>query len=192
MSTNKRPITTAQKYRMAKVEVEEIGQAIARYDRERQKLATWADPEDKRLLANQQNADSRDALLDRVVPDRRCPGCKQIVLARRSWIVKDGQCVCRSCWASGNIGEGAGGKMVGTIARGEPVVTYAINGTMLVKARRLTRLSINRFAELCEWRAAYQFRLERNEISSIPLEKLKTILKILKKFNVETDDKHGT
>lgn len=189
----KKSMTIVQKYRMAQLEMEDVSIANARYDKERKELASWADPEDKRLLANQQNAKKRDDLLNRVVPSKECPGCGKIILSRRSWVVKDGQCVCRSCWSSGNVGEGAGGKMTMPIVKGEPTttVTYPISGLAIEKARRLARLSINRFADLCEWRAAYQLRLERGDIRSISLEKLRMILKILNKFGVETIDKHG-
>lgn len=49
---------------------------------------------------SERRAESREATLRRLVPDRRCPGCGRTVLASRSWVVSDdrGSATCRSCW----------------------------------------------------------------------------------------------
>ena len=43
----------------------------------------------------QRRAEARAKLLP---TDRRCPECQQIVVNSRSWVVKDGVVICRSCY----------------------------------------------------------------------------------------------
>ncbi len=48
-------------------------------------------------LREKRAADRRE-LLDRLVPDRVCPACREIVVESRRWVVYLGLASCRGCW----------------------------------------------------------------------------------------------
>jgi len=46
----------------------------------------------------EKRAADRKELLERLVPDRCCPSCHEIVVESRRWVIHRGWASCRSCW----------------------------------------------------------------------------------------------
>lgn len=74
--------------------------AEKRHDRFVRRRCDWDDPTDVAYMKRMDRNDVRQALLDKLVPDRKCPLCKEMVLKSQSWVVNKTRrkAICRSCW----------------------------------------------------------------------------------------------
>ncbi len=91
----------ANMFRKVKKEQEEAQKAEATHKR-------YVDRVDKDLVHKSRDwkREARLALLDKLVPDRRCPQCGKTKVDSRSWVVYDrDKILCRSCWFQKPKGE---------------------------------------------------------------------------------------
>ena len=128
--------------------------------RAEERVCDWDDPVDRADYARAVRLAKRVARLDRLVPDRRCPNCKEVVPDPRAWVVSRRGALCRSCHQVIRRGASPG------LAEGNEVVfpsvvrRYSLDPAALHRSRTSTGLSSAAFARRCGWSRAWQQRLE--------------------------------
>jgi len=166
-----------------------IAKAEAQEQRDILRRCDWEDPADVALLRSSDRLAARMRAIRRLCQGMRCPGCGDIVLRSRSWVLRnDGEsAVCRSCFF--RMRE-RGEKKV-TIASSLvsfEEVRYHIEPHTLVLAREAAGIPQAEFARRAGWSRGWQRKLEAGERIRLQAEAVQTIFTVLREAGVELED----
>lgn len=171
------------------------------------KAVDFKSQQEKNEYYKDQARKRRDSFLPK---DRICPRCEIPKLEPRSWVVQKGLAICRACNYELNLMKGR--RMDSSEAFDKaftPVFTtrYTINGQALREVRKLLKVSMRSFADLCGCGVSYVNELEVGDTNAIgeemylkfvaAFEKLKEIpdydeeIEALKKKQKEAKTKYG-
>jgi len=95
MSNNKKYYEDKRLFSNAKKTLEDI----ERFSKNVTRKTKMLEGESKADYLRRTRKEKREALLFRVVPERRCPICKRIKLRSKQWVIniEKGTAICRSC-----------------------------------------------------------------------------------------------
>jgi len=167
--------------------VRELDRQATAFQRSVQRLCEWEDPDDVLQYRKEGRDEERARNLDRIVPDRRCPACGELVPESTRWVmnVKQTHAVCRSCFNAG---------IKGTLPKSlqelgdlrilyAPIVRWKIDGADLVKVREALNCTRKHFARKAGWTYSYQHELERGTVSTISQDTADTIMTVLSELS---------
>lgn len=144
----------------------------------------WEIPEDVANYKRSKRFAKRATLLP---VNRLCPCCGECRPNPRQWIVVAGEtAVCRSCWQ--RVGGVAGEVQFELQIVGEPVVRYPVVGLALRTVREGLCLSKREFARRMGWSAAYQLKLESEQVTVVREEVARKLLEVVKTAGGITHD----
>lgn len=131
--------------------------------------------------------EERISLLDKFVPDRRCPECQEVKPNSKQWVIKrKSEAVCKSCHMRWGPGEETEADFQMNMFK--PVERVKVNATALSLIREATGLGQSGFAAKCGWTRGYQARLENGYVATIDLDTAKVIVTVLEKFKITSLD----
>ncbi len=146
--------------------------------------------EDRADLRKEKVRQRRWRTIDRNTKGRRCPQCRQIILKMSSWIInrKKRVILCKSCYYSKMNNPLREEEFHLTITIFESENRYKIYPNELIQARTEANLTQARFAKVAGWTRSYQAKLESGAFKTVSEEKRNTILEVLKRHKVFTED----
>jgi len=78
--------------------VREAQEEVKRLEEKSEPLIDWKNPLEKVEYLRERKRERRRELLNKMVPTRICPCCGDgPILESRSWVIKNGKAVCRTC-----------------------------------------------------------------------------------------------
>jgi hypothetical protein len=182
--------------------VRDLDSAEARFEKFKSRKCDWDDPDDVNAYRRSRREKGRQSKLDKLVPDRVCPECKEIVLKTRSWRLvrhpetKKLMAVCSSCHQICYVaprldkeGELAKIRLKQALARtkGE-TVRFRMRGPALETAIGLAGMSKAHFSRRCGWSASYTQKLVGSDaVKTVNADTMRVILTVLKEGDVEFD-----
>lgn len=137
---------------------------------------SWEIPEDVAAYKRDGRLKSRALLLDKIVPTRICPTCRNMKINPRQWVVCHAIAVCRSCYHT------MGGKMMDvdvTLNIMECEVRYKIVCSEITRIRELLGLSKNYLGKQMGWSGGYQSQLEKKQVIWWRASDVKNFLRIV-------------
>lgn len=71
---------------------------LQRLESKKETIIDWSNPLERVEYLRERKRERRRLLLDTLVPKRVCPACGDgPILESRSWVIKDGEAICRTC-----------------------------------------------------------------------------------------------
>ena len=197
-----------------RIRLNEIERAEAADEKDSESGVTWNDFEDRALAIKEERVRGKNAVLDEVVPDRKCEGCGVIVLKIRSWVLRrrvgsglsssgsaqrsvdsevgwEWYARCRKCWERSKIKARVQGLVNQKIFKKIVEVKWFMEPMALYRCRIELGISQREFARRVGWSAVYQGKLESGEIKWIRGEARDVILAVFSEFGVKTLDSEG-
>ena len=135
---------------------QEAADILAGIERAQDRLRTdleracdWENPEDVALYKKEKREGDRRALLDRLVPERRCR-CGVVVEQLSAWVINKSKtlAMCRSCYHSIEATDRPADV---SVIFHKPVVRYGYDGSAISLARQALGVGRRRFAILAGW-----------------------------------------
>lgn len=161
----------SEEFREARQRLDDLRSAEEELLRQITTECDWSNPEDIAAYRAERRRHVRETLLERLVPDRRCPSCGQKRMRSRSWVVMRAEdfVVCRACFFRANSsvereegkpkrGEVFGAKMT--------EIRYPLSGEEF-RRRREAICGEREFARRAGWSRAYQRRLESGRVKTV-------------------------
>lgn len=175
----------------------ELSKAEAQFERFMRRKCDWDDPDDVNLYRRSIRAEDRRAILDRLVPDRRCPSCRTVVVNSRSWVINKRRTKvrCRSCWSimflepkleeEGRLKRIRVKQAIARAGGDEPRFTF--NGVALETAIQMADMTKAHFSRRAGWSASYTQKLVNGRVRSVNADTAKVILTVLAEGGVELE-----
>jgi hypothetical protein len=163
-----------------------VEEAQEKLRRDLERACDWENPEDVALYKKEKREGERRALLDRLVPDRKCR-CGVVVEQLSAWAINRSKtlAMCRSCYHSI---ESTDQPMDVSKIFHTPIVRYGYDGEAIAIARKALGVNRRRFAYLAGWTYSYQQKLELNRYETLQLENVRVILGVFDRLRQDTTE----
>lgn len=178
----------SEEFKRARGILDSTEQARRAHARELLKKCDWSNPEDYAEYKSDKYLSKRLAVLDNLVPTRRCPACSDIKLSSREWVVNADKtaAMCRKCF-HGQKTNPTEQQTMDIAIFPQTITRYRLDRDALTRARCAAGLSPGAFARRAGWSLTYQRRLEEN-VETVDADKVTVILTVLKESGVMTKD----
>lgn len=145
----------------------------------------WNDPQDISIMRADERRLERKLNLDRIVPKRICPACRNRIFGDSSWVIEGDKAWCRSCYQSrGQIDDG---KKECSLFQGI-VVRVKIDGWKIKIMRKSMGVGQQAFAARMGWSANYQNQVEGSKVRTVTLEVAERLVGVFEDIGIRITD----